>query len=115
METKDLKKYQKNYSESSMWEKIKKFAGKAGKEVVFNVLKLFFAMKLGKATPAQIVLIIGAIGYFISPIDAIPDVIPGVGFVDDAGVLATVIALVGACSDPEVVEAAENKLKEWFK
>lgn len=107
-------KYKKNYSESGMWAKIGKFSSKMGKDTVLNVLKLYYAMKLGKATAAQIAIIIGAIGYLISPIDAIPDVIPVLGFTDDAGVLVAAIKMVGSCSDPEVVAAAEAKLKEWF-
>jgi len=32
----------------------------------------------------------GAVVYFVSPVDAIPDMIPGIGFADDAVVIATV-------------------------
>lgn len=111
--SKDLKKYEKDYSENGLFEKIKKFAKKAGKGLILNVLKLYYAMEMGKATPAQIAAIIGALGYFISPVDAIPDLLPG-GFVDDGGVLTLVIGTVACCSDPEVVAAAKAKLAEWF-
>ena len=107
------KDYSGSYSESAMWNKISKFAEKAGKEVIFSVMKLFYAMYLGKATPTQIITIVAAIGYFISPIDAIPDMLPG-GFADDAGVLATAVSTLACCSDPEVVAAARRKLNEWF-
>ena len=89
----DTKKYEKDYSESKLWDKIKKCAKKVGKETVINVLILYYAMALGKATPAQIVTIIGALGYFICPIDAIPDFLPA-GYSDDIAVLlATIKAL----------------------
>lgn len=42
------------------------------------------------ATP-QVVAILGAIGYVISPVDAIPDVVPLVGLTDDAGVVAALM------------------------
>ena len=93
-------------------EKIAVYAKKAGREVVVNVLKLYYAMSLGIATPAQVVAIIGALGYFISPVDAVPDVLPG-GFVDDGGVLTLTVALA-CCSDSRVVEAANAKANEWF-
>ena len=108
-----LNKYETVYSESGLWEKIANCAKKAGKGVVKNALKLYYAMALGKATPAQIAAIIGALGYFISPVDAVPDLLPG-GWVDDGGVLALVVATIACCSDPEVVAAAENKVSEWF-
>lgn len=106
-------KYKKNYSEEGFWDKLASFAKKAGKEVVINVLKLYYAMVMGKATPQQVAVIIGALGYFISPIDAIPDMLPG-GFVDDAGVIAAAVATLTCCNDPEVVRAATAKAKEWF-
>ncbi len=107
------KKYEGAYSESSFWDKIKKVGGKLGKTALENALKLYYALTLGKATPAQITAIIGALGYLISPIDAIPDVLPG-GLVDDAGVLSAAVAALACCSDPEVEAAAEAKVREWF-
>ena len=41
---------------------------------------------------ANIVLIVAAILYFVTPIDLIPDAIPGAGLMDDATVLAFVLA-----------------------
>lgn len=110
----DTSKYGSNYDESSFWSKIAKFAGKAGKAVIFNALKLYYAMKMGKLNAAQIAIVVGALGYFISPVDLISDLIPVVGFTDDAGVLAAAVASISACSDSEVVKAAQDKLDEWF-
>ena len=62
--SKDLKKYEKDYSENGLFEKIKKFAKKAGKGLILNVLKLYYAMEMGKATPAQIAAIIGALDQY---------------------------------------------------
>ena len=109
----DTSKYSQSYSESGFWKKIAEFAEKSGKEVINNALKLYYAMALGKATPAQIAAIVGALGYFISPIDAVPDMLPG-GLVDDGGVLALVVATLACCTDAAVVAAAQRKLQEWF-
>lgn len=106
-------KYKSSYSEKGFWDKMANFAKKAGKEIVINALKLYYAMALGKATPAQITAIICALGYFISPIDAIPDPLPG-GLIDDGGVLALAVTTLACCSDPEVVAAAKAKASEWF-
>jgi len=104
-------KYAGSYSESSFWEKIRKFAKKGGNKLLENALRLYFAMKLGKATPVQIAAIIGALGYFICPIDAIPDLLPG-GLADDAGVLATTVATLSCCADAMVKQQASKKAKE---
>ena len=57
--------------------------------------------------------LIGALAYFVLPIDAIPDVLPVIGFTDDAAVLATAIKLVADHIRPLHREAARNKLAEF--
>src|SRR6266571_4661088 len=54
--------------------------------------------------------LVGAIAYFVLPIDAIPDVLPVLGFTDDAAVLATAIKLVSGHILPAHKEAARNAL-----
>jgi uncharacterized membrane protein YkvA (DUF1232 family) len=55
--------------------------------------------------------LLGAIAYFILPFDFIPDMLPVLGFTDDAAVLATAIRLVAAHITPEHREAARARLK----
>lgn len=105
--------FEEAYSESSFWDKLASSAKKMGRVAVENALKLFYAVALGKASPAQVSIIIGALGYLIFPADAIPDLIPG-GLADDAGVLTAAVGLLACCSDPEVVAAAKAKASEWF-
>ena len=66
-------------------------------------------------TPRQHkMIIIGALGYFILPIDLIPDFIPIVGFSDDA---AAIVACLKTASDnvtPEIKRKSLNKLHDWF-
>ncbi len=109
----DTSKYKGDYSEPKLWNKLAKFAKKVGYDVVVNILKLYYSMALGKASKEQMAIIIGALGYFISPIDLIPDVLPG-GFVDDASVLTAAVSMLACCSDREVVAAAKAKASEWF-
>jgi uncharacterized membrane protein YkvA (DUF1232 family) len=46
-------------------------------------------------------LIFAALAYFVMPADAIPDIVAGLGFTDDAAVLATVIAIVSKNIKPK--------------
>lgn len=59
-------------------------------------------------------IIIGALGYLISPLDAIPDAIPIVGLGDDMAVLAFVLKKVWDQVSDEVKDKARNKLADWF-
>jgi uncharacterized membrane protein YkvA (DUF1232 family) len=54
--------------------------------------------------------LVGALAYFVLPVDAIPDVLPVLGFTDDAAVLATAIKLVSSHIRPEHRAAAKDKL-----
>ena len=52
---------------------------------------------LDPQTPVKVKLVLfAALGYFVLPVDAIPDVLTGFGFTDDATVLATALGIVGA-------------------
>lgn len=56
--------------------------------------------------------LLAALAYFIAPADLVPDVMPIVGWTDDAGVLAAAIALVGRHISDEHREKAKETLKE---
>jgi uncharacterized membrane protein YkvA (DUF1232 family) len=65
-----------------------------------------------RQTPRHVqATLLGAIAYFILPFDFIPDMLPVLGFTDDAAVLATAIRLVATHITPEHREAARAALK----
>jgi uncharacterized membrane protein YkvA (DUF1232 family) len=49
-----------------------------------------------------------ALAYFVLPFDFVPDLLPMVGFADDAAVLATALRLVAGAIRPEHREAARQ-------
>ncbi len=107
--------YSKEFSEDSFWTKVKDFAIKAGKEVIEKALILYYCLQDPDTPIWAKTAIIGALGYFISPIDAIPDLIPVVGFADDLGVLAAALATVAVYINEEHKEQAQGKIKIWFE
>ena len=67
-----------NYYDENFWAKLKKFALSAGREVVEKALILYYtAQNLNVPAWAKTV-VVGALTYFISPVDAIPDVLVGI-------------------------------------
>src|ERR1700694_2013985 len=65
-----------------------------------------------KRTPRHVqAALLGAIAYFILPFDFIPDMLPVLGFTDDAAVLATALRLVATHTTPEHRDAARAALK----
>ena len=105
----------KKFSEKGFWAKLADHAGDAGKELVLSGLKLYYAAKKDETPVWAKGVAFAALAYFISPVDAIPDVTPGIGYLDDAGVVATAITSIGAYITAEVSREARAKLKEWFK
>ena len=106
--------YSKEYGESSFWDKVKKFAVKAGSDVIYAALKLYYALQSTETPAWAKAVILGALGYFIAPIDGIPDMVSVVGFADDLGVLVAALASVSLYVDDNVKQKAKNKMKEWF-
>ena len=63
------------------------------------------------ATPLKVkAALLGALAYFVMPIDALPDLLPLLGYADDAAVLLTALRLVDAHIRPEHREAARQAL-----
>lgn len=103
-----------HYSEDSFWEKLKKFAVKAGGEVVEKALQLYYAAQEPETPAWAKTTIFGALGYFIMPLDVIPDVMPGVGFTDDLGILVAAIGAVSMYINDDVKKKASQKMWDWF-
>jgi len=111
---KQLQESQKHYSEEGMWQKILKVAKKAGIKVVYLALILYYTATASTTPAKQKGMIYGALGYFILPIDLIPDTIPVVGYTDDLAALLACISVVITCITPEIIQKAQDKLHDWF-
>lgn len=106
--------YAKDYTEDGLWAKIKSYAKVAGSEVVEKALQLYYALQNSNTPIWAKTVIIGALGYFISPMDVVPDVAPLIGYADDAGVLAMAVATVASYITDDIKAKAKTKLAEWF-
>lgn len=69
----------------------------AGRIPFADDLAAAYYCALDAETPLKVKLVLfSALGYFVLPVDAIPDFLTGLGFTDDATVLATALGIVGA-------------------
>jgi uncharacterized membrane protein YkvA (DUF1232 family) len=105
--------YTTHFDDPSFWDKLKHFARKAGRRVVKTALTLYYCFR-DPDTPARAKAVIAsALGYFILPLDAIPDLTP-IGFSDDLGALILAMTIVAAHIKPQHKTHAEEKLRAWF-
>jgi len=112
--TDETKDYSREFSDQNFWGKLTSFAKVAGKEVIEKALWLFYAFREDSTPLWAKTTILGALGYFISPLDAIPDLIPAVGYADDLGVLALAITTVAAHITDKVKSQTTEKLRDFF-
>lgn len=110
----DFEKYSLTYTDKKLFEKLKKFAVKSGKKLVYIVLLLYYTLKKDNVPKKVKAVIIGALGYFIAPLDAIADFIPFVGYTDDLSALMMALAVVSIYVDKETKEKAKSRLESWF-
>ena len=102
----DASGYEKNFSDESFMSKAAATCKGLGKDVLLKALLLYCAAK-AKGTPIPVrAAVIAALGYFISPVDAVPDMIPVLGYADDAAVLAATLATIASYITPEVRDKA---------
>ncbi len=111
---KDLEKYASFFTDDKFWHKLARAFKKAGVKVVYAALVLFYSLQDPRISKRDKLLIIGALGYFILPVDLIPDFLPALGYTDDLAALVLAFIKVKQCITQEVKEKAEAKLRQWF-
>ena len=107
-------KYAKAYSEKELVNKILRFAKAAGIELIYLVCILFYVLQQSTTPGWAKSLIIGALGYFISPLDAVPDVIPVFGQLDDWALLVAALGAVAMYVTDDTKAKARDRLHVWF-
>ena len=114
MELPDFMNYGGKFSKRDFAEKISRIAKRAGAKLVYAALILYYTLQSDKVSKKDKAIIIGALGYMISPLDAIPDAIPIAGLTDDLAVLLYVLKKVWSDIDPEIQAKAKKRLSKWF-
>ena len=110
----NIEQYHEHYSESKLFEKIKKVCMNAGIKVIYYVLLLYYILTDENTPWEHKSIIIGALGYFILPIDLIPDFIPVAGYTDDVAALLACLRTVQANITPSIKNKVMKKLTDWF-
>ncbi len=109
-----FEKYTEKFSENRLWKKLKNFAAQAGVKTVYSALLLYYAYRR-KETPLWAKnIILGTLGYFLAPIDAIPDLTPFLGYTDDVGVLSFGLVTIAGFVNKDVRKQARAQLAKWF-
>jgi uncharacterized membrane protein YkvA (DUF1232 family) len=100
---------QEEYVERTLWTKIKQTAARV--PFVPDAVAMYYTVRDAKTPFWARATILAALAYFVLPADTIPDILPFVGFSDDAGAIAAALAAVSAHMTDEHREKARQALK----
>ena len=114
MDLPEFMSYKDNFSTKAFAEKISKIAKPAGSKLVYAALILYYSLQSKSVSMKDKALILGALGYLISPLDAIPDAFPILGLGDDLAVLTFALKKIWDNVSDEMREKAQSKLSKWF-
>jgi uncharacterized membrane protein YkvA (DUF1232 family) len=90
------------------WPKMRKVASRV--PFAADALSLWWCARDPATPTAAKGMMFAALAYFVLPTDAIPDVLPALGFTDDAAVIAALIAIVGKNLKPRHKDSAKDFL-----
>lgn len=110
----DFMQYKDKFTNNGFVEKISRVAKRAGAKLVYVSLILYYTLQSDKVSVKDKAIIIGALGYLISPLDVLPDAFPIVGLTDDLSVLLYVVHKVWGEVSDEIKQKAHDKLRQWF-
>lgn len=110
----DFMKYKDKFSNNGFIDKISHVAKRAGAKLVYVALILYYTLQSDKVSVKDKAVIIGALGYLISPLDVLPDAFPIVGLTDDLTVLMFVLHKVWGDVSDDIKQKAHDKLAQWF-
>lgn len=102
------------FSEEGFWDKLTSVAKFAGIKTIYMALLLYLVL-ISPSTPLNYrTILFGALGYFILPVDLVPDLLPIIGYSDDVAAMATALAAVSAAITPQIKNKAKDQLHRWF-
>ncbi|MET0220663.1 MAG: YkvA family protein [Tardiphaga sp.] len=94
------------------WRKLKRLAVRL--PFAEDLLAAYYCA-FDKHTPRHVqAALLGAIAYFVLPFDIVPDVLPVLGFTDDAAILATALRMVASHINEDHREAARRTIERGY-
>ena len=90
------------------WPKIRRACARV--PFAADALAVWYCAKDDETPSAAKGMMLAALAYFVLPADALPDIMPVIGFTDDAAVFATLLSLIGRNLKPRHHKAAREAI-----
>ncbi len=109
-----LQSYKQFFSKEKLFTLLQTKPGKLGSKLLYTTMLLYFAFRRNETPSWAKNIIIGTLGYLVSPIDLIPDLTPVLGYTDDLGMLSFGLVTIASFINKDVREKASAKITGWF-
>ncbi|MEE2732415.1 MAG: DUF1232 domain-containing protein [Pseudomonadota bacterium] len=110
----DSTQYSNAYRAALVLPMLQRVCSKAGLDLVSRALQLYYLARSPDIPAWAKASIFAALGYLVVTPDAVPDITPVLGFVDDLAVLTSALAGLSGYVSPEIRAKVLLKLQEWF-
>ena len=111
---KKINKYRKAFKAAKLFKNIPKYVKALGVQTVYMVLLLYNAFHRKETPHWAKKIILGTLGYLITPIDTIPDLTPFIGYTDDLGILSFGLVTISCYVNEAVKSDSRKQLGKWF-
>jgi uncharacterized membrane protein YkvA (DUF1232 family) len=108
-----LQSYRRYFSRPKFWAQIARLARTAGTQTLYRALLLYYAYERKETPKWAKRTVLGALGYLLMPLDAVPDLTPILGYTDDFAVLGLGLATIAAYVNRDVRAQARDTLEKW--
>ncbi|WP_111495765.1 YkvA family protein [Marinobacter bohaiensis] len=110
----ELSRWSRHYSDSDFQQTLRRRTAALGRRPIELGLTLFYTLR-SPGTPTWCKAVIsGSLGYFISLIDAVPDLTPVLGYTDDVSVMLAALAMLGVHVTPDIRRQARATTQRLF-
>ena len=111
---KELQKYEQHYNDSSFLDKVTKYGKLIGITALYKAVQLWFVLQKPDVPAGTKAVIMGALGYLITPLDFLPDLLPVLGYTDDMVAITFALIKVQGYIDEEVERKSKRLLTKIF-
>ena len=111
---KELQKYEQHYNDSSFLDKVTKYGKLIGITALYKAVQLWFVLQKPDVPAGTKAVIMGALGYLITPLDFLPDLLPVLGYTDDIVAITFALIKVQGYIDEEVERKSKKLLTKIF-
>ena len=107
-----IRKYRKHYNETDFWKKLNALSGSTLRQMLKRLLLLRELLFDANTPHLTRLTIVACLGYVITPFDAIPDFLVGIGYLDDFAIMGLVLGKIESLATDDIKQRVKDRMGE---